>query len=171
MLPIFLQRRPRIRWRPGAEWPIVKDEIRREYLNLEPDFAALDRELVPVFRALDQEAMRAQNAFRLGQVVLILGGLAATTLGAVQAARGGGVLEVGIVQSLVAFALGAAVVYLQQSRVQQEYFTGRLKAERLRGEYFQFLGRLAPYDERDERKRVARLRQRVREIQLEEVAA
>jgi len=166
--PAFLRRRPRLRWRPGPQTPLVPDDLRRASPDLQPDLATLDRELVPTFSQLDRNAMHAQNGFRLGQLVLILGGLAATTLGAVQAALGGGALAIGIVQAVVAFVLGAAVVYLQQGQAQRDYFTERVKAERLRGEYFQFLGRLAPYDEGDDDARVERLRRRVREIQLEE---
>lgn len=170
-VPAFLRRRPRVVWRPPPPQPLVPDELRRASPDLEAEFATLERELVPTFTALDRDAMRAQNAFRLGQLVLILGGLTATVLGAVQAALGGGVLWVGLVQAVVAGALGAAVVYLQLGHTQREYLTKRVKAERLRGEYFQFLGRLAPYDEGDDTARAARLRRRVSEVDLEEVPA
>jgi Protein of unknown function (DUF4231) len=168
--PAFLRRRPRLRWRAGPETPLVPDDLRREAPDLEPDLATLDRELLPRYHALDRRALRAQNAFRLGQLVLILGGVAATTLGAVQAALGGGHLAVGVVQAAVAFALGVAVVYLQQGHVQSDYLTARIQAERLRSEYFQFLGRVAPYDDAGDDARVVRLRRRVREIELEDAA-
>jgi SMODS and SLOG-associating 2TM effector domain 3 len=169
--PTLLRRRPRLLWRAGPEYPLVPHDLRSASPELEPDFVALDRELIPTFFELDREALRAQNSFRRGQVTLILGGLAATTLGAVQAALGGGELWVGLVQAFVAFALSAALVYLELGGAQRDYLLGRVKAERLRSEYFQFLGRLAPYDGVDDEARVERLRRRVHEIEVEAAVA
>jgi hypothetical protein len=69
----------------------------------------LDRELRPDFYELDENALRAKNTFRLGRLLLIMGGSAAPYMGAVQAALGGGVTEIGIAEAPVAGALAAAV--------------------------------------------------------------
>jgi Protein of unknown function (DUF4231) len=136
---------------------------------LGPDFEILERELLPDFYELDDAALCAENTFRLGQLFVIVGGATATSLGAVQAALGGGVTAIGIAEALVAGALAGAVSYVRGRDAQREYFTSRLKAERLRGEYFLFLGRVRPYDTDDD-DRLARLRSQVDGITSEDPA-
>jgi hypothetical protein len=164
----FLAVRPRLFWRAGERSPLVSDELRAASPALAGDFDVLDRELLPDFYELDEDALRAQNTFRLGQLLVIVGGAAATALGTVQAALGGGIVEIGIAEALLAGTLAAAVAYVRGRQAQREYFTTRLKAERLRGEYFLFLGRVPPYDLDEEAERLRRLREQVRTIEAEE---
>src|SRR5262249_18494533 len=104
------------------------------------------------FRELDAEALRVQNQFRLDQVTLIFGAALVTILGAVHASlRGPPAVWTGIVQSVLAAALSAVAMRLQGTHAQERYFTDRLKAEKLRGEYFLFLGRVGNYAERQDR--------------------
>ena len=170
MKPTFLARLPRLRWRPGDRYPLVGPELRAAAPALEPDFDVLDAELLPVFHALDEAALRSQNDFRLGQLLIILGGAAATALGAVQAALGGGVTEIGVAEALVAGALAAVAAYVRGRQAQREYFTVRLKAERLRGEYFCFLGRIKPYDVDDAKERRDVLHRQVVQIEVADPA-
>jgi Protein of unknown function (DUF4231) len=167
MMPAFLAQRPQLFWRAGERHPLVSADLRAAAPALAGDFAVLDRELLPDFYELDEGALRAQNTFRLGRVFVIVGGTTATWLGAVQAALGGGVAVIGIAEALVAGTLAAAVAYVRGRRAQREYFTTRLKAERLRGEYFLFLGRVPPYDV-DDAERLRRLREHVSTIEAEE---
>jgi hypothetical protein len=167
--PALLASLPRPRWRARDRDPLVPTEVRDTSPALAPDFEILERELLPDFYAFDEAALRAQNTFRLGQVFVILAGSAATSLGAVQAALGGGVTELGIAEALVAGALTGAVTYVRGRQAQPEYFTSRLKAERLRGEYFLFLGRVAPYDSDGDDERLARLREQVGRITSEDL--
>jgi hypothetical protein len=60
---------------------------------------------------------------------------------------------------VLAAALSAVAMRAKTTRVQQGYFSDRLKAEKLRAEYFLFLGRVGPYAEDAER-----LRQLVRRV-------
>jgi hypothetical protein len=168
--PTFLSRLPRLRWRPGPHELLVNPDVRAAAPALESDFDVLEAELLPTFYTLDESALRAQNDFRLGQLLVIIGGAAATALGAVQAALGGGVIEIGIAEAFVSGALAAVVAYVRGRQAQKEYFTGRLKAERLRGEYFYFLGRVAPYNTDDNDRRRLMLRRRVAQIEVEEPA-
>jgi hypothetical protein len=168
--PAFLAQRPRLFWRGGERYALVSAELRAVSPALAEDFDVLERELLPDFYELDEGALRAQNTFRLGQLFVIVGGAAATSLGAVQAALGGGVTEIGIAEALVAGALAATVAYVRGRQAQREYFTVRLKAERLRGEYFLFLGRVPPYDVGDDGERLRRLRAQVSTIEAEEPA-
>jgi hypothetical protein len=162
--PAFLAALPRLYWRPHERYPLVADEVGSAAPALADDLATLERELLPDFYDLDEAAQRAQNGFRLGQVVVICGGGTATALGAVQAAMGGGVAAIGIAEALVAGALTGTVAYVRGRQARQEYYTSRLKAEQLRGEYFLFLGRIAPFDGDDADRRLASLRETVSTI-------
>jgi hypothetical protein len=71
------------------------------------------------------------------------------------------VVGIGIAEALIAGALAGALTYVRGRGAQQEYLTSRLKAERLRAEYFVFLARVAPYDDPDGDARLRRLRARV----------
>lgn len=164
MKPALVAKFPRVRWRAAERNPLVQPDLRDASPALDVDLEILDRELLPDFYDFDEAALRAQNTFRLGQLFVIFGGATATTLGAVQAALGGGVAEVGIVEALVAGALAGAVSYVRGRQAQRDYFTSRLKAERLRSEYFLFLGRVAPYDTTGDDERLARLRQQLGRI-------
>jgi hypothetical protein len=162
--PAFIRRVPSFRWHPPQHERLVK----REIPAFEADVALLEREFVPRFRALDEGSLRAQNAFRLGQLTLIFGGAAATCLGAVHAALGGGVLALGVVEAVVTGVLAGMVEYARRRNLQRKYFTNRLKAERLRAEYFLFLGRIGSYAAPDEDERRRRLRRRLNEIESAE---
>jgi hypothetical protein len=166
MRPRFLARTPQLRWRPGTREPLVKPDVRSAAPELEPDFDVLDAEVLPIFYELDQGALRAQNDFRLGRILIILGSTVATALGAVQAALGGGVTAIGVAEAIVAGVFAAVVAFVRGREAQKEYFTTRLKAEHLRGEYFLFLGRVAPYETDDDDERRLLLRRRVAEIEV-----
>jgi hypothetical protein len=120
------------------------------------------------FTRLDEAAGRAQNAFRLERLTLIFGGAAATSLGAVQASVGGGVAALALIQAVLAGGLSVVAFRARARRSQQTYLTSRLKAERLRGEYFLFLMRRGPYA--DEDGRADALAARVDEIETVEAA-
>ena len=159
---------PRLRWRPGDPQPLVPLRSREAAPALAEDFDVLDRELLPIFHEFDDAALRTQNAFRRSQMFIIVGGLTASSLGAVQAAAGGGVLSIGIAEALCAGALAAVMTYARGLRPQEEYLTARLKAERLRGEYFLFLGRVDPYNADRNDERVRTLRRQIATIAAEE---
>lgn len=155
---------PRVRWRAQSPDPFVPSQALANYPALDADIQHLDRELMPAFRRLDEESLRAQNTFRLGQLALILGGTVATALGAVQAALGGGIATLAVPEALLAGLLAGMVVYIRGRRAQGLYATNRLRAERLRSEYFFFLARAGKYAEQDERARIDLLSRQVREI-------
>jgi hypothetical protein len=143
---VLFKRFPRLHWRPREGEQIIPREAEATYPALADDFAFLERALLPHFRELDNEALRAQNQFRLEQMALILGGTLATVLGAVQASLLNAAWP-GIVEAVLAAGLTAVAFRAQALKAQERYFTNRLKAEMLRGEYFLFLGRISPYAE------------------------
>lgn len=167
-MPTPISRLPRLRWRGAAPEPFVAAEERPWSDEVAQDLQLLERELMPAFARLDEAASRAQNSFRLERLTLILGGAAATSLGAVQASVGGGIAALALTQAVLAGALSVVAFRARARRSQQDYLTSRLKAERLRGEYFLFLVRRGPYA--DEDGRVGALAARVEEIETVEAA-
>lgn len=160
----LFNRLPRFRWRPVENEQIVPHEMQNQFPDLKSDFDILDRNLMPSFRKLDNEALRAQNLFRLQQVVLIAGGVITTTLGAVQAALAEEVWP-GVTEAMVAAFLTSVSYIAREFNEQKNYFSNRLKAEALRGEYFLYLSRTGNYANDD---RAQNLVRRVADIESEE---
>jgi len=145
--PALVRRLPRVLGSPPSE-PIVSPEARAAYPEFEADFRVLDEELVPAFARHDAAALRAQNRFRLQQLALIAGGASATILGGVHATLGSRWAWTAVVASIVAAVLAVVALIAQRTRMQQEYLESRLRAEKLRGEYFRFIARLGKYGRR-----------------------
>jgi hypothetical protein len=155
----LFKRLPSLRWSLPRDQPIVPADAQTQSPAFSEDFKTLEDELMPHFRELDSEALRVQNQFRLDQVTLIFGGALATILGALHASLGAGAaLWAGIVESVLATALSAVALRLQGTRAQARYLSDRLKAERLRTEYFLFLGHVGTYANEQERLRCLILR-------------
>jgi hypothetical protein len=153
-------------WREGENYHIIGPDIRGQYSDLAGDFDVLDKQLMPYFWELDAEALRAQNQFRLEQIIIILGTALATILGAIQSARANDKWP-GIIEAALAGVLAVVILSSRTLKTHESYFTNRLKAERLRGEYFLFLGRAEPYSNDDDR--VPNLIRRVADIRAEEI--
>jgi hypothetical protein len=147
---ILFKRLPYLRWRPKEGEQIIPPKAQADYPAFAEDFERLEQELMPHFRELDNEALRTQNQFRLEQVALIFGGALATTLGTIQAVLADAIWP-GIVEAVLAAMLAAIALRTQALKAQERYFTNRLKAETLRGEYFLFLGRVGSYADDDYR--------------------
>ena len=161
----LFKRLPMLRWRPRGNEQIVPPETQNQFPDLTSDFAILEQDLMPSFRKLDNEALRAQNRFRLQQVVLIVGGVIAITLGAVRAAHTDAIWS-GIAEAAVAGLLTSVSFIAREFNEQKKYFSNRLKAETLRGEYFLFLGRIGNYA--NDADRAQNLIRRVADIESEE---
>jgi hypothetical protein len=164
----LFKRLPSLRWSPPRDQNVIPAEAQTQSPTFSGDFKTLEDELMPHFRELDAEALRVQNQFRLNQVTLIFGGALATILGALHASLGAGpAVWAGIIESVLAAVLSAVALRLQGTHAQERYFSDRLKAEKLRTEYFLFLGRLGTYA--DEQERLPRLIRRVADIKSGEV--
>lgn len=175
-LPALIVRFPRLIWLrradvpwPGLDWTVVRpagaDKQAEEYPALADDLAVWDGELESRFRKLDHQAQIMQNQFWRQNIMLILGGLIATTLGAVQAANGGGLVALAIAQAVLTGLLVGLTVLIRARRAQQGYLTCRLKAERIKSEFFLFLARVGDYSDGNPK---ARLLQRVGNIEAAE---
>ncbi len=146
------------------ERPLVSPEERSNYPSFTADFATLERELMPHFYELDSEALRRQNWYRWMYIILIFGGAIATILGIAQLAFLTTAWP-GIAGTVVAAGLGLATAVSQAFNHHERYLNARLAAERLRGEYFLFLGRFDQYA--NDQDRVQKLIRRVAEIKIE----
>jgi hypothetical protein len=161
--PSLTRRLPQLRWRQGDEWPIVSAAQRAEFPEFETDFGVLDAVLVPAYRRFDGEALEAQNRFRRMQLLLISGGATATILGIIQAALGGGAAALGIAEAILAGLLASLAVG-QSGKAHRHFLNSRLKAERLRSEYFVFLTRSSGYAGLTDERRRALLGRTVAEV-------
>ena len=166
--PALVERFPKpFWWRPDrdkpwrTDWPVLPADADDNYPELIPDFKIWRDQLEQPFRRLDHEAQLLQNQFWRQQVTLIAGGLLATGLGAYQAATGGGNKGVAAAQAVIAGLLTGLTALVRARHAQEGYLTARLKAERIKSEFFLFMGRVGGYAENG---REERLRQQVEDI-------
>jgi len=142
--PALVRRLPKVVWRVPAAATPVPESARAEFPELAPDLAVLDDVLVPTFSRYDTQALRAQNDYRRQQLVLIGGSALATIFGVLQAASAGGSVF-GWSEAVLAGLLAPVAVAARGGRAHRRYLASRLKAERLRSEYFVFLARAGEY--------------------------
>jgi Protein of unknown function (DUF4231) len=145
--PALIRRLPTLR-APRESEPVLPPGTAANDAELKDDLAALEQELAPEFSELDLAALRSQHGFRLGQVLLIFGGLVATVLGAVQAALHHAAWA-GIAEAVILAVLGAVFRLVGDLNFKENYLDPRLKAERLRAEFFFFLARTGQYGKLD----------------------
>jgi len=166
--PALLKRFPRLFRQPRGDdlWPgdrpLVPPESLTEYQTLEADIAVWNQQLEPRFRKLDHRAQTLQNQFWRQRVMLIAGGLLATSLATVQAAVGGGNVYLAAFQAVLTGLLAGLTVLIRSRRAQRGYLSARLRAEQIKSEFFMFLARAGDYAEGD---CVTRLEQAVDNIE------
>jgi hypothetical protein len=147
------------------DWPVVRREHVDAYPALAEDLQVWLEEFEHRFRLLDHRAQILQNQFWRQHVALIVGGLVATSLGAVHAAVGGGVEALAVAQAVLTGVLAGLTVLVRSRRAQYGYLTARLKAERIKSEFFLYLARVGDYRTVDAR---TTLEQHVRDIESAE---
>jgi len=91
---------------------LVPLDERKFYPALSQDFETLDKELMPSFRELDNEALSRQNRYRWMYIILIFGGAVTTILGIVQLAFTA-TSWIGIIGAIVAGIVTFATTMLQ----------------------------------------------------------
>ncbi|HEY3181905.1 MAG TPA: DUF4231 domain-containing protein [Gaiellaceae bacterium] len=168
--PALTRQLPQL-WGVPQQWPILSEEEQRRFPGLQDDFRVLKAELEGPFLEFDREALAGQNRFRLVNLLLIAGGAVATALGAVQAAAHGGKFWIGIAEAALAGLLAPLAIAARGGKAHRAYFTNRLKAERLRSEYFVFLARAGEYHGTSDEQRVNVLRGRIAAIEDAEVGS
>ena len=169
--PALIARFPRLFWRPAEDeawdndWPVVPPQSLTDYPLLRPDLMLWNDQLEGRFRQLDHRAQILQNRFWRQRVLLIGGGLLATSLATIQAAWGGGHIFLAAIQAVLTGLLAGLAVLLRSRRAQYGYLSARLKAERIKSEFYLFLANDGDYARDD---RVARLSQAVDDIEAAE---
>jgi hypothetical protein len=164
----LLRRFPRLFPQPPEDepWPgdraLVPPESLTNYQTLKTDIAVWTKQLEPRFRKLDHRSQILQNQFWRQRVMLIAGGLLATSLATVQAALGGGNVYLAASQAVLTGLLAGLTVLIRSRRAQRGYLSARLRAEQIKSEFFLFLARAGDYAEGD---RVARLEREVDDIE------
>ena len=146
----LFKRFPNFRPLPHEAQQLVPLDERKSYPTLSKDFETLDKELMPSFRELDNEALSRQNRYRWMYIILIFGGATTTILGVVQLAFIT-ISWIGIIGAIVAGIVALATTMLQTFKDHEHYLNARLAAERLRSEYFLFLGRCGQYANEQDR--------------------
>ncbi len=147
-----------------SDWPVV--ERPGDYATLAEELAVWAKVGEQRFRPLDHEAQILQNQFWRQHVALILGGLLATSLGAFQATAGGR-WKVGAaaIQAVLAGLLAGLTVLVRSRRAQHGYLSARLRAERIKSEFFLFVAQAGEYDGNHPE---VRLRQQIDDIEAAE---
>jgi Protein of unknown function (DUF4231) len=159
----LFKRFPTLNPLPAREQHLVPPDERSPYPSLMSDFETLDALLMPVFRELDKETLRQQNRYRWMYIVLIFGGTLATILGVIQLAFST-LSWPGFAGAIVAAILAVTTTVSRTFKHHEHYLNARLASERLRGEYFLFLGHCPPYE--NDQDRIQHLRQIVTELQI-----
>lgn len=160
--PALFRRVPKLR--TPSSYPLLPPGVAKEFAALEPDINILEQKLFKQFEALDGAALKSQNGFRLAQVLLILGGLLATLLGAIQIAQPH-TAWAGITEAILVAALAFVFQVSGEINFKQDYLDQRLKAERMRAECFFYLARVGQYSALDSAASSVLLEHRVALIQ------
>jgi hypothetical protein len=143
MTPPLLRRFPRLRG-AAASHPVIPPDKWAAYPALETDLEFLERELAPVFQEHDLAALADQNRYRRQQVLILVGSALAGGLAGLQVMFPSQRWP-GLVIAVLGAVLASSTVWAHEARSRASYQEHRVKAERLRGLYFQYLGRVADY--------------------------
>jgi hypothetical protein len=95
-----------------------------------------------------------------------LGGASTTILGSLHASLGSGWRWAAFAEAIVAGLLVTVVLIAQSKHAQRRYLESRLRAEKLRGEFFRFVARVGTYS--DDTLRGDELKRRVAELTAED---
>jgi len=123
---------------------VIPEEAGVAFPDLVPDLDALVRDVAPVFRDYDLQALREQQRYRRQQVLILLGSVLGTAFGALQAALPSEQWP-GVLLILVGVVLATSSRWSGERASLATYLAARLKAERLRALHFQYLSRTGRY--------------------------
>lgn len=158
----LFKRLPKLRPLPHEEQHLIPSDERSQYPAFKQEFDILERELMPHFRKLDNEAIVHQNWYRWMYIILIFGSALVTVLVIIQLVIR--IESIGIIGAILAVCLGTVTIVSRTFCHYERSLNARLAAEFLRGEYFRFLGGLDPYA--DEHNRVQKLIEQVTDIAM-----
>ena len=154
---------PVVRPRLNGDEHIIPLVERSMYPTFDADFKTLDKELMPFFRQFDEEAIISQYRYRRIYVIIIFGSALTAILAIIQIALIN-TSGLDVTEGVLAALLAGASAFLGKFSPHDRYMNARLAAERLRSEYFLFLGHLDRYA--NDHDRVRNLIMRVAEIKI-----
>jgi hypothetical protein len=157
---VLFKRLPRIYWRYKPE-PLLTTEQEEQVPALAKQVRVLREELLPAYWQLDEEAGRAQNAYRLYTLLVLVGNLLVTSLSSLALIFAASWFGSFLRYSSAALAIVQSGLPLQAraSALHEQFLHARAGAEQLRREFFLFLGSLGEYQEHTHA--LERLRNRV----------
>jgi hypothetical protein len=140
---VLFKRFPKLR-APTESPPVIQPDKRALYHEFQEDFEVLDREVGPVFREYDLQALRDQNRFRRQHVIIVIGSALVTGLGGIQAIFSAERWP-GFVLAVLGLALASSSRWAKETASQTTYLGARIKAERLRALHFLYLSKTGLY--------------------------
>lgn len=159
---------PRLRFRAVRPDPLLSRDAARRYPSLLQRMLDADRIVFRAFEACDVEAQEAQYRHRWFTILAIVGGLLTTVFGAAQAW-----LRTAMWPGLLVATLGAATSALtalaRREGSLRAYLDARIRAERLRSLYFEYLAGGPEPNEEVHQRQVRALEIRTVEIASEPV--
>ena len=143
-MKIELFRRLTPLFRRPVSQPIVPRAKRDTFTELADDLSFLAAELEPTFTACDLEALRQQSRYRQQQLILLIGGVTGAILGALQAVFTSAAW-LGALVALLALPSAWFARVMRNRRALERYVDYRIRAERLRSLYFQYVTQVGPF--------------------------
>lgn len=160
---------PRWRFQPEPPDPLLDPDAARRYPLLRQEIVDADRLVYPFFAECDMTAQIEQNRHRWFTVLAIGGGLLTTVFGALQAWLQT-VAWPGVVVATLGAATSALITVARRQGSLLNYLTARVRAERLRSLYFEYLAGSPAADEANHHQGLRNLERQVVQIQSGPVA-
>jgi hypothetical protein len=156
---------PRFRLEPTPPPPPLGNDATRRFPSLSQGIDDAQRVVYPAFAACDVAAAREQNRYRWFLVLAIIGGLLTTVFGALQAWLHSTPWP-GVLVATLGAATSAVTTIARRQGSLDAFLAARVRAERLRSLYFEYLAEPPPRDDRARELRTRRLEARVAEIRF-----
>jgi hypothetical protein len=160
---------PQWRFRPEPPDALLDPDAARRYPLLRQQIVDADRLIYPFFAECDMTAQIEQNRHRQFTVLAIGGGLLTTVFGALQAWLQT-VAWPGVVVATLGAATSALITVARRQGSLLNYLTARVRAERLRSLYFEYLAGPPAIDEAIRNQGLRNLERQVVQVQSEPVA-
>ncbi|WP_051274550.1 SLATT domain-containing protein [Cellulomonas sp. URHD0024] len=129
---------PRRRVRTAPATHLLPPDAAVRYPNLATAIAVAEQVVAPALRVCDATALREQNRHRWIVTLGLVGGLATTTLGAVQSWLTSAAWP-GVALAAVGAATSGLLTISRRQGALDSYVSARTRAERLRSLYFEFV--------------------------------
>jgi hypothetical protein len=159
---------PRVRLPRDAHGAPVAADAARRYPHLHRQLAEAAAVVVPALDECDRQALVHQNRHRWFTLLAILGGMLTTVFGALQAWLRSAPWP-GVVVVTLGAATSALVVVARRQGSLHQYLVARVRAERLRGLYFEYVAEPPPADDATRARRLRELERQVVTIRTEPV--